>query len=202
VLARALVPERAIVTLAAGELVGLVGFHLGGSSFAEIRLRHLVAEFGWTGVPHWALLALLARRPREGELLLDGIVVRPDSRGQGIGTALLREVEALARGHGLEAVRLDVVDTNPDARRLYEREGFVATTTHRSPFLGRLFGFSASTTMVKAVGRGPDEMGRGDREPSAAEDGRCGARVDRRADTDCRSNVGAHPRDFDLERME
>lgn len=112
VLARALRLECAVTALAAGDLVGLAGFHLGGASFAEIRLRHLAAELGWAGVLRWPLLAPLARRPRDGELL-DGFVVRADWRGRGIGTSLLHAIFALARANGLGTVRLDVVDTTP-----------------------------------------------------------------------------------------
>ena len=49
---------------------------------------------------------------------MDGIVVAPDARGQGIGSELLRRVVAFARDSGFKQVRLDVVDTNPGARCL------------------------------------------------------------------------------------
>lgn len=185
VLERAPRSERAVVALAAGDVVGLAGFHLGGSSCAEIRPRHLVAEFGWAGVPRWAPLAPLARRPRDGELLLHGIVVRSDWRGKGIGTALPQAVVGLARSHGLATVRPNVVETNPGARRLDEREGFMATTTERSPHLGRPFGFSVGTTMVKEVGRGPAVSDWAECHPSAAADTRL------RAGADGRPSAGA-----------
>ena len=44
-----------------------------------------------------------------------------------------------------------ILDTNPDARRLYERVGFVAGRTERTPYLRRLFGFGASTEVVLVV---------------------------------------------------
>jgi GNAT superfamily N-acetyltransferase len=51
------------------------------------------------------------------------MAVRPECRGQGIGTALLRRLLAEADGHH-SAVSLSVSDGNP-AGRLYAREGFV-----------------------------------------------------------------------------
>ena len=51
----------------------------------------------------------------------------------------------------MHAVRLDVVDSNPRARRLYEREGFVPVRTVRTPYLQRAMGFAASTTMVRDI---------------------------------------------------
>lgn len=56
-----------------------------------------------------------------------------------------------ARKRGMRAVRLDVVDTNPDARRLYERLGFAPVRTRRCPYLFRRMGFSAFTTMVEEI---------------------------------------------------
>lgn len=154
VLERALRPDRALVAVSSGELLGLVGFHLDGSSFAEVKLGDLTAEFGLVGgVLRAVPLALLEREAREGELLLDGIVVWSDQRGSGIGTRLLRAAIELAADNGLGSVRLDVVDTNPRAGRLYAREGFVPVRTVRTPYLRRAMGFSSSTTMVKVVGK-------------------------------------------------
>ena len=152
VLEHALRADRALVAVSSGELLGLAGFHLGGSSFVGVELGHLTAEFGLGGGVLRAIpLALLERKPNEDELLLDGIVVRSDQRGGGIGMWLLRAAVGLAADNGLGSVRLEVVDTNPRAGRLYAREGFVPVHTVRTPYLRRAMGFSASTTMVKKI---------------------------------------------------
>ena len=67
------------------------------------------------------VLALFHRKLTAGQLLMDGIAVSPKMRGRGIGTKLLRRLEQYARNEGYESLRLDVIDTNPAARRLYER---------------------------------------------------------------------------------
>ena len=97
-------------------------------------------------------LALLERRERPDCLLMDGIAVRDDQRGAGIGTRLLEALESHARDLGKTSIRLDVIDTNPGARRLYERFGFVATATSGVGPFGALFSFRQSTTMIKSVG--------------------------------------------------
>jgi GNAT superfamily N-acetyltransferase len=51
------------------------------------------------------------------------IAVVAESRGRGVGTALLEAVPALARAAGHRAVSLSVESDNP-ALRLYERVGF------------------------------------------------------------------------------
>ena len=51
------------------------------------------------------------------------IGVADGQRGRGVGAALLRELEALAREAGFERLSLSVEPANP-ARRLYERAGY------------------------------------------------------------------------------
>ena len=47
-----------------------------------------------------------------------------DFRGGGLGSALIRRATDWARHEGLEMIRLDVLDSNPRAKALYERLGF------------------------------------------------------------------------------
>ncbi|QRK14067.1 GNAT family N-acetyltransferase [Archangium violaceum] len=93
----------------------------------------------------------LHREARPDELLLDGIAVDAAARGRGIGTRLLAHAAHLARRAGLRRVRLSVVDTNPRARALYERCGFVAGRTQDVSLLGTLYGFRSVTEMTLEV---------------------------------------------------
>lgn len=56
---------------------------------------------------------------------LEELYVRPALRGQGVGTALITDAlrQACARDAGEMLINVDEVDT--DARRFYERHGFV-----------------------------------------------------------------------------
>lgn len=150
-LADALHPRSGVFAYRGERLVGVAGFAHGGGGLVDLRFRHLRARFGWWGaIGRAAIGALLDRADRPDELRLDGIAVDASARGTGAGTALLAALEDVARARGLRALRLDVVDTNPDARRLYERVGYRAVRTVAAPF-GDLFGFRASTTMVKKL---------------------------------------------------
>ena len=82
---------------------------------------------------------------------MDGISVHRDYRGRGIGSRLLREPAAYARRNGFRSIRLNVIDTNSSARRLYERQGFAAVRAENFPFLRWLLGFGGSTTMELPV---------------------------------------------------
>jgi ribosomal protein S18 acetylase RimI-like enzyme len=52
------------------------------------------------------------------------IAVVPEARGLGLGTAMLRRLEAIARDNGVQGLCLNVRDTNP-AIKLYQRAGYV-----------------------------------------------------------------------------
>ena len=51
--------------------------------------------------------------------------VVPERRGTGVATALLSALEGEARGRGWERLVLETGDQQPEAMRLYEREGYI-----------------------------------------------------------------------------
>ena len=143
-------PSCAFVAVDDDRLVGIAGFHAADRSLTgELGLRDLFGRLGvLAGIRAAAVLSLYDRKPRAGQLLMDGIAVDASARGRGVGTRLLEAVREHGRALGCDSIRLDVIDTNPAARRLYERVGFVATRTERFEFLRRWLGFGASTEMV------------------------------------------------------
>ena len=62
-----------------------------------------------------------------GRVILVAMFVSPSARGRGVGERLVRAVVDQARADGADDVRLQVVETNDAAARLYQRCGFVAT---------------------------------------------------------------------------
>lgn len=143
-------PEYAIVAELDHRLIGIAGFHSPTGSFTGgITYRGLLSQLGFVK-GNWAafIFSLYARKPSPGELVMDGIAVDIDARGRGVGSRLLDEVAAYARVHGFDYVRLDVIDINPKAKKLYERKGFIAVKSEFFPKLRWLLGFSASTTML------------------------------------------------------
>jgi [ribosomal protein S18]-alanine N-acetyltransferase len=58
------------------------------------------------------------------EIHINNIAVRPELRGQGLGSALLTHVLEEGRAVGAWRATLEVRRSNDDARRLYERFGF------------------------------------------------------------------------------
>ncbi|GGR54129.1 GNAT family N-acetyltransferase [Streptomyces roseolus] len=145
--------DRAVCALLDGRLVGLAGYRLGGRAFTGGSASAVLRAYGrLRGLPRLLLLALFERHPAPGQLVMDGIAVDPGTRGRGVGSLLLEEVAAVAAEQHCREIRLDVIDTNPRARALYERRGFTAVRTEHTPYLRGLLGFGAVTTMRRAVG--------------------------------------------------
>ena len=69
--------------------------------------------------------------PKANELYIGQLGVKEESRGQGIGSALIRHGIELARAKGLHKCVLNVAVTNPQAQRLYERSGFKVVCEHK-----------------------------------------------------------------------
>lgn len=143
-------PSHAISAISAGgELLGIVGFKTVNGGFVGGGLRQLCAVYGpvggiWRGL----VLSVLDRPVEPGALLMDGMFVAVSARGQGVGTALIGAFKQKARDFGATSVRLDVIDVNPRARALYERQGFVALETSEIGVFRYVMGFQSSTRMI------------------------------------------------------
>ncbi|GGD77480.1 GNAT family N-acetyltransferase [Lacimicrobium alkaliphilum] len=149
VLSESFVPKYSFVAYSDKRIVGLSGFNISaGSLTGGIEATGLINSLGlFSGL--WACLvfSLFERKPEEGELVMDGIAVNSDFRGQGIGSLLLDRIITYAKDNGYDSVRLDVIDSNPRAKKLYESKGFVAVKADSFPYLKWLVGFSGATTM-------------------------------------------------------
>ena len=64
---------------------------------------------------------------RDGIVWLISMWVAPESRGQGVGEALIEAIVTQARAQGHSRILLDVGDHNAPAIGLYARMGFVPT---------------------------------------------------------------------------
>ncbi len=135
------------------KLLGVAGFKTSEGSLIDGNLDDIRRHYGWFGgLWRGLVLSVLERQLESDCLLMDGIAVSPSMRGRGIGSALLENVVDVARTLGKSRVRLDVIDSNPRARTLYERQGFVAGKVQSLGPLKHIFGFESATTMVRPTG--------------------------------------------------
>jgi ribosomal protein S18 acetylase RimI-like enzyme len=145
-------PQQAIIAVQQEQCVGLAGLHYEGHYFTKIKLSAFVKELGlFYGLAGYLAFHAFEPRIAKDVLRIECLAVVPDKRGQGIGTLLLAVVDELARTKDFGVVRLEVVDTNPLAQRLYERQGFRVTRTLHYPYLHRFVGYSAENIMVKKL---------------------------------------------------
>jgi ribosomal-protein-alanine N-acetyltransferase len=66
------------------------------------------------------------------EMHINNVAIRPEHRGQGIGTTLLQHVFGEAARLGARRATLEVRASNEGARRLYERLGFYTAGRRRN----------------------------------------------------------------------
>ena len=131
-----------------GALLGLAGFKTAQGGLVAGELQDLAQVYGWFGAL-WRgmLLGALERDVKPDVFQMDGIFVDASARGRGVGTALLQAVLQEAAQRGLAEVQLDVIDSNPRARALYERVGFKVVGTETTGPLKWIFCFSSATRM-------------------------------------------------------
>lgn len=72
-----------------------------------------------------------------GDYYLQAVAVDDQSRGSGIGSALLDYSESRARAAGCTRIVLDVLEENEGVRRLYERRGMEVEAKSPSPLFLR-----------------------------------------------------------------
>lgn len=113
--------------------------HAFGSSVAEevdrpdqwwVDSTTKLAWFVATGPDEDDVVGLVGSLPDEedpGTRVVISMWVAPGVRRLGVGQDLLRTVECEARAEGVGSLVLRVADGNDDARRFYERQGFVPT---------------------------------------------------------------------------
>lgn len=154
-LSASLDPAYAIVARnRAGRLLGLAGFKTSQGALVGGRFEQLSRAYGWFGaIWRAAFLSVLDRKVQDRVFQMDGIFVEASARSLGVGTRLLNAVAQEAARRGMHEVQLDVIDTNPRARALYEKVGFRAIGKEETGPFRHVFGFSSATRMSLDVNR-------------------------------------------------
>lgn len=80
------------------------------------------------------LLKSIENKSEIDGLYIQNISVDATARGEGIGTQLMNHVEKWAMQQGYTSLWLDVAFDNPNAKKLYERQGFFEVSKHKILF--------------------------------------------------------------------
>ena len=137
VIANLIVRECSAEDLPALEWFGLYRHHR--EIFAEAFARHLrdenimlVADL--KDFPVGQAWIDLTKRQAEGIGYIWAVRVFPFLRGLGIGSTLMSSAERVLRDRGIHMAEVGVEKDNADARRLYERLGYVQCTELREQY--------------------------------------------------------------------
>jgi ribosomal protein S18 acetylase RimI-like enzyme len=157
---RAVDPDTTLVACIEDHVVGFAALADRDRRFVQPEPRDFRDVYGplMRRVRAW-MWARATTTPRPHQLLLEGLAIEPAARGKGVGARLLQAVDDRARDLGRTEIVLEVIDTNPRAKTLYERHGYRTVTTVTSAFY-RLAGFRSFDLMIHPV---PPSQMQGDR---------------------------------------
>jgi ribosomal protein S18 acetylase RimI-like enzyme len=154
-LASGIAKDRCLVAVYNQELVGIMGIQTSNGGFVNPSLTEMVKIYGILGgIIRMGGLAILHHSTGPYELYVDGVAVAQEMRGHGIGSCLFDLLEQRALKKGIRTISLEVIDTNPRAKALYEHLGFKAIQT-KTIWPINLFlkiSFKTATLMVKKMG--------------------------------------------------
>jgi len=144
--------DRIILAVEDKKITGMAGLHYDDRNFTDIKYGMLKRYYSplKSFFMYWGL-RLMTPKIKEGTVRIDSLAVDKSYRGKGIGTKLIEAVIEFARQNGYSQVLLEVVDTNPKAKVLYERMGFKVKKKVNFYFLIRSAGFSSEYIMVYKI---------------------------------------------------
>lgn len=140
--------DRFFVAYTDSTAVGIAGLEYGNKNYIEIDKRAVkILGLESFRLLFWELMGIFEGLA-PGEVHVQALAVSAQARGKGVGHSLLDAVIRAAKSNGYSYVRLEVIDTNTRAKRLYERIGFKESKTRVIPYpFRRLTGFGSVIEM-------------------------------------------------------
>ena len=153
-LASSIENDKCLVAVCKGKLVGIMGVQTSEHGFVNPNLKTMIRVYGVLGgILRMGGLAILHHKTDTDEHYVDGVAVASEMRSTGIGSHLFELLEQTVLEKRIKTISLEVIDTNPRAKALYERLGFVAVKTQTLWPLNLFvrFPFRSATLMVKTI---------------------------------------------------
>ena len=155
VLARSLQYNYGLYALEGNKVLGFIGLNKKNETFFPAIYTSFTKAFGVIGGT-WRYVGFgIYRLTKESldtkTLYIDPVVVSAEARGMGIGTKLFDSTIELSKQLKLNYVTLDVVDTNPKAKKLYEKLGFKVLKEGNTKWITKKAGFEKYFHMKKNI---------------------------------------------------
>jgi len=144
--------DRIMLAVEDKKITGMAGLHYDDRNFTDIKYGTLKTHYNplKSFFMYW-IIRLTTPKIKEGTVRIDSLAVDKSYRGKGIGTKLIKGVIEFARQNNYSQVLLEVVNTNPMAKALYERMGFKVKKKVNFYFFTRSAGFSSEYIMVYKI---------------------------------------------------
>lgn len=154
--------DYGIYALLDGKVVGFLGADYGrGRRFFKFSTKSLIKTYGMFGGLYRKILyctesVFVDSSVNSRSSRIFPIGVSSEARGQGVGSKLLSAFYQESEERGAEYALLEVIDSNPRAKRLYEKEGFYTTGYLRTSFFTKKAGFEGIHYMKKKLRKTTD----------------------------------------------
>jgi ribosomal protein S18 acetylase RimI-like enzyme len=140
--------NRVYYALKNKKAVGIIGLQYDNIDFISYGFNIIRKHFSFfRSLYLYLMLNFMKMKLEEDAIRVDSIAVAHQCRGEGIGTMLIRKAIEIAKNRGYKEMTLEVVNTNPRAKKLYEFMGFKQKKHIKFYFLTRSFGYSSAYLM-------------------------------------------------------
>ncbi len=124
-----------------GDLMGLL-IPSTSTSPKMLTFKEVISTLGLIkGILPALQLLIMQHRAAVGSVSIEFLAVDSKLRGRGIGTQLFEYIENWAVTNGYSSLTLEVVDTNLNAKKLYQRLGFIDIKSTNLGLMSRLSGW-------------------------------------------------------------
>ena len=148
ILERSINPELGFFAISKGKVIGFLGIHYLDNEFLRMNFSNIKKEFNFLkSFFIWFLFRINSPNLKKEEIRINYLAVEKSIRGNSVGTKLTKIFLDYAKKQGFKTARLEVVDTNPRAKKLYEKIGFSVKKIKKYYFLTRRAGFSEEAIM-------------------------------------------------------
>ena len=135
-------PHNCFSAVCGSEMLGLLAFQINNTNFLSITLKRIFSVYGiMNGIIKAIGLSMLIHKSNSDEIYLEAIAVNESARGKGVGTQLINALFLFAKENNFKSITLQVIDTNPKAKELYERLGFFIVKKSRIGPVGTVIRF-------------------------------------------------------------